>query len=449
MSTPAVSLLVAPVHPLPAGDGVVEDGVSEVAAGVHAPAIGVIAAVAAARTVHQIAEGKAKRVHEVIRGGVPDRDSVLITPQPVIGAQREIEEELRTATDIKKKLFKRVLVALHVEAGSSIRDNRARNAVNLIFEEFPDGVLGVDEEEVRARLLERRIPHSVALMIARNIGRFTEGRGHLAVSLRVATPAEQVGSEYTLVAPRAAGDLQRMLEAGRGTLTLAQRLRFCKEVVSSLYYLHSIGMIHGDIKTDNILLVNGRFVLADFGKTGSPDARGVSRGNLRYAAPEQLRTQSGEVFSMALLLIRILEDGFLGGNEDMLVQSGQAKADPAEGRRGIERFVIQSSQCPNDESKLGTRVASVFRGIFPIPVKRAASEAIGHYVFSLLGHLEGEGDIPDPVARPLFYLLMEMIAASPVERPTMEEVKRRIDQIEFPVPVVAVAAEAVAVPVEE
>ena len=78
---------------------------------------------------------------------------------------------------------------------------------------------------------------------------------------------------------------------GRGPLTPSEGIRVLREVSWALAYAHAQGLIHRDVKPDNILLESssGRVMVADFGiaaAAGDADDAGVS-GTPEFMSPEQ------------------------------------------------------------------------------------------------------------------------------------------------------------------
>jgi eukaryotic-like serine/threonine-protein kinase len=101
---------------------------------------------------------------------------------------------------------------------------------------------------------------------------------------------------YTM--PFVAGESLRARLA-RGPLTITESVGILRDVAKALAFAHEQGVVHRDIKPDNVLLSGGSATVADFGiakaisaaRTGSPDATltqvGTALGTPTYMAPEQ------------------------------------------------------------------------------------------------------------------------------------------------------------------
>ena len=128
---------------------------------------------------------------------------------------------------------------------------------------------------------------------------------------------------------------------------MLERLRVLKEVATGLYQLHVVGLVHGDLKLENVLLASGaemRVRLADFGlatlRASADRASRIStiattdskRGTYSYMAPEMFESRtaraaaasrSTDVFAFGTLAWELLSSrlAWQGQTEAMRAQA--------------------------------------------------------------------------------------------------------------------------------
>ena len=114
------------------------------------------------------------------------------------------------------------------------------------------------------------------------------------------------------------GSLDQRLEREH-QLSLDQALGITHDVADALGYAHGLGILHRDVKPENVLIGNTRALIADFGlarAVGVANYRkltdtGIMVGTLYYISPEQLLgerdlDQRADIYSLGCLLYEML-----------------------------------------------------------------------------------------------------------------------------------------------
>ena len=129
----------------------------------------------------------------------------------------------------------------------------------------------------------------------------------------------EAGGLLFYVVPYVRGESLRAKLAREKQLPLEEALRITQQVASALDYAHRQGVIHRDVKPENILLHEGEAIVADFGIAlaviqGSSDRlteTGLSIGTPEYMSPEQAGGDRqvdarSDVYSLGAVLYEML-----------------------------------------------------------------------------------------------------------------------------------------------
>ncbi len=125
------------------------------------------------------------------------------------------------------------------------------------------------------------------------------------------------GGSVFLVMEYVAGRTLRDLLHERGRLSAGSALGLLEPVLAALEAAHSAGLVHRDVKPENVLLADdGRVKVADFGLARAVEAAnitataGLLMGTVGYLAPEQVERGSSDarsdVYAAGILLYELL-----------------------------------------------------------------------------------------------------------------------------------------------
>ena len=158
------------------------------------------------------------------------------------------------------------------------------------------------------------------------------------------------------VMPYVEGQSLRVRLKRERQLPLDDALRITREIASALGYAHRRGVIHRDIKPDNVLFQDGSALLTDFGialprKDDEGGARltgsGMSLGTPRYMSPEQVAGQEidtrSDVHGLGVLAYEMLagQPPFTGATATAVLGKVMTESPrpPVEHRRSVPAHV--------------------------------------------------------------------------------------------------------------
>ncbi len=176
----------------------------------------------------------------------------------------------------------------------------------------PDMALGVNAERFRREIqlaASLQHPHIVPLLSAGASGELLY---------------------YTM--PFVEGESLRAKLVREGELPVSETIRILADVADALAYAHAHGVVHRDIKPDNVLLSGKHAVVTDFGVSkavsassgGSLTSLGVALGTPAYMAPEQAAADPHVDHRADLYALGVLGYEMLTGRPPFALATSQA-----------------------------------------------------------------------------------------------------------------------------
>lgn len=239
------------------------------------------------------------------------------------------------------------------------------------------------------------------------------------------------GKEYYMM-PKGVENGEKAIQKD---LAFDKRISYCKNALEGLRNLHSVDIVHGDLKPENLLTFeDGVLRIADFGRSTTVPTDKSYLGNTRFGPPEGTLSKAGDVYGAALLLIRMLEEAVLPKdkphslNEDFGAKKYIA---PSDSRRGVERFFLEhpdfTRTYETSTSVLGKARDIIARGKTTLQFVsdnelHDETVALWNYIGLLCSSLETNDCISPEQKDALIDLLLRMTHPTPELRPTTQEV---------------------------
>jgi serine/threonine-protein kinase len=189
-----------------------------------------------------------------------------------------------------------------------------------------------DDRDVAIKMLRPEYAQShVAQMFLREI-RHTSALVHPRI-LPVLDAGESAGRLYFVLPYMEEGTLRQRMQR-EPQLPLTEAVAIARTLAETLHQAHLQGLVHRDVKPENVLFSHGQAYLADFGiaraleKTmdNTSTSAGIVRGTVAYMSPEQAsggRDIDGrsDVFSLGCVFYEMLAGvpAFIGPNPEVIL----------------------------------------------------------------------------------------------------------------------------------
>jgi tetratricopeptide (TPR) repeat protein len=196
--------------------------------------------------------------------------------------------------------------------------------------------------------------------------------------------AAAAGDLLYYVMPFIQGESLRSRLAREGELPVVEAARILREILDALSFAHRNGVVHRDIKPDNVLLSDGHAVVTDFGVAKAVSASsgsssltslGVALGTPAYMAPEQAAADPHVDHRADIYAVGIMGYEMLAGRTPFTAPSPQAM------------LAAHITQAPEPIAKMRPAVSPPFNAVLMRCLEKRAADR-WQSAAELLGQLE-------------------------------------------------------------
>ncbi len=191
--------------------------------------------------------------------------------------------------------------------------------------------------------------------------------------------------------------------AGRGAMPPGEIRVVLSQVGRALGYAHKSGIVHRDIKPDNIMFdEHGQAVVTDFGiakaaSGGKLTGTGMSIGTPHYMSPEQARAQAldgrSDLYSLGVVAYQCLtgavpfdgEDSFSIGYKHIMEELPTPPLDSPEKRELFQIVRKMMAKSPDDRFQSADEMVTAVEGGAFAPLQQSISTAATRALPSLSG----------------------------------------------------------------
>ncbi|MBS4164985.1 Uncharacterized protein NEOC65_000031 [Neochlamydia sp. AcF65] len=417
----------------------------------------------------EVGLGKAKRVW--IANSLDPSPHAFFTP---LGSERgfslkgyfkkaEIAEEVKIAKNISNSLFKATLRPLVVQSFAS---GDAAKIVEGVLKKYTNLAAFAEAlsnpPEVKKFFIEQMKmsqEQATILLDKLSIEQWGNVGANLAVEMEEVGDSKRINGAYTVKTLKATRDVEKEISRARDSLDqiietptpeqfqndFKNRALLAKGFLRGVKDLHAAGYVHGDLKPENILVytqsyeegVVKKVKLSDFGKTQKikDNEEKIHTGNQRFAAVEGKISKKAEVYSSALVLIRMLEEGLL--QSDLMIYPPTTRKPPNNSSlnlRGIEKFLVENAACPQVKA-VGLKAKVKLLGRLLVKPSKSVSAAAQHevhgYIDALIAKMKEKELADEKKLTALGDLLKSMTLTNTQDRLTMEQVFTRYENLEI------------------